>query len=39
MNDKLKSLELFLALGVATTIDVSNVSLINAEEMESFFDF
>ena len=34
MNDKLKSLELFLALGVATTIGVSSMSLINAEEVE-----
>lgn len=31
--NKLKSVELFLALGVATTIGVSSTSLINAEEI------
>ena len=34
MNNKLKSVALFLALGLATTIGLSNVSLINAEEIE-----
>lgn len=29
MNNKLKSVELFLALGLATTIGVSSVSIIN----------
>ena len=33
MNDKLKSVELFLALGIATTISVSSVSAIDAEEV------
>ena len=33
MNNKLKSVELFVALGLATTIGVSNVSIINAEEI------
>ena len=33
MNDKLKSVELFLALGVAATIGISGTSLTNAEEI------
>ena len=35
MNNKLKSVELFLALGLATTVGVSSMSYINAEEVES----
>ena len=34
MNNKLKSVELFLALGLATTIGVSNLSPIDAEEIQ-----
>ena len=35
MNNKLKSVELFLALGLATTIGVSSLSSVDAEEVES----
>jgi broad specificity phosphatase PhoE len=34
MNKQLKSIELFLALGLTTTISVSSASLINAEEVK-----
>ena len=36
MNTKLKSIELFLAMGLATIISIGSNSIINAEEIDRF---